>query len=41
MATVEQQAPQAHNGVAHAAAEIAVENPATGQTVGTVPDLGA
>ena len=41
MATVEQQAPQAHNGVAQAAAEIAVENPATGQTVGTVPDLGA
>jgi acyl-CoA reductase-like NAD-dependent aldehyde dehydrogenase len=41
MATVEQQAPQAHNGVANAAAEIAVENPATGQTVGTVPDLGA
>jgi acyl-CoA reductase-like NAD-dependent aldehyde dehydrogenase len=41
MATVEQQAPQAHNGVANAAAEIAVENPATGETVGTVPDLGA
>jgi acyl-CoA reductase-like NAD-dependent aldehyde dehydrogenase len=41
MATVEQQAPQAHNGAAHAAAEIAVENPATGQIVGTVPDLGA
>jgi acyl-CoA reductase-like NAD-dependent aldehyde dehydrogenase len=41
MATVEQQAAQAHNGVAHAAAEIAVENPATGQIVGTVPDLGA
>jgi len=40
MATVEQQASQAHNGVAHAA-EIAVENPATGQIVGTVPDLGA
>jgi acyl-CoA reductase-like NAD-dependent aldehyde dehydrogenase len=41
MATVEQQAPQAHNGVAHAATDIAVENPATGQVVGTVPDLGA
>jgi acyl-CoA reductase-like NAD-dependent aldehyde dehydrogenase len=41
MATVEQQAPQADNGVAHAATDIAVENPATGQVVGTVPDLGA
>ena len=41
MATVEQAIPQAHNGVAHAGEEIAVENPATGQIVGTVPDLGA
>jgi acyl-CoA reductase-like NAD-dependent aldehyde dehydrogenase len=40
MATVEQ-LPHAHNGVAHAGEEIAVENPATGQTAGTVPDLGA
>ncbi len=45
MATVEQhvehEIPHAHNGVAHAGEEISVENPATGQTVGTVPDLGA
>jgi acyl-CoA reductase-like NAD-dependent aldehyde dehydrogenase len=41
MATVEQAIPQAHNGVAHAGEEIAVENPATGQIVGTVPDLSA
>jgi acyl-CoA reductase-like NAD-dependent aldehyde dehydrogenase len=40
MATVEQ-LPDAHNGVAHAGDEIAVENPATGQSAGTVPDLGA
>jgi acyl-CoA reductase-like NAD-dependent aldehyde dehydrogenase len=40
MATVEQ-IPHTHNGVAHAGAEIPVENPATGQIVGTVPDLGA
>ncbi len=41
MATVEHALPQAHNGVAHSGEEIAVENPATGQTAGTVPDLGA
>jgi len=41
MATVEHATPQAHNGVAHAGDEIPVENPATGQIVGTVPDLGA
>jgi acyl-CoA reductase-like NAD-dependent aldehyde dehydrogenase len=41
MATVEQHSPQTHNGTAHAAEEIGVENPATGQTVATVPDLGA
>lgn len=43
MATVEQAIPQVPNGVAHVdgGEEIAVENPATGQTVGTVPDLGA
>ena len=40
MATVEQ-IPRAHNGVAHSGEEIPVENPATGQTVGTVPDLSA
>ena len=40
MVTVEQ-LPQAHNGVAHSGEEIAVENPATGQIAGTVPDLGA
>jgi acyl-CoA reductase-like NAD-dependent aldehyde dehydrogenase len=49
MATVEQQVSQqapgdaadAGNGAAPGGGEIAVENPATGQTVGTVPDLGA
>ncbi len=46
MATVErsqidEQVPQAQNGAAPAATEIGVENPATGQTVATVPDLGA
>ncbi len=49
MATVEQQipeqAPEIHNGVANGAPAagqaIEVENPATGQIVGTVPDLGA
>ena len=39
MATVEQQAPeQIHNGVAHAD-EVSVENPATGATIASVPDL--
>jgi acyl-CoA reductase-like NAD-dependent aldehyde dehydrogenase len=41
MATVEQAIPQVHNGVAHSGEEIPVENPATGQIVGTVPDLTA
>ena len=41
MATVDQQAPQAENGVAHAAQDIPVENPATGGIVATVPNLGA
>jgi acyl-CoA reductase-like NAD-dependent aldehyde dehydrogenase len=41
MATVEQQVPQVHNGVAHAGRDIPVENPATGEIVATVPDLGA
>jgi acyl-CoA reductase-like NAD-dependent aldehyde dehydrogenase len=42
MATVEQQVPETQNGVgAPAAGEIAVENPATGETIATVPDLTA
>ena len=41
MATVEQQPPQTHNGIAQGAHEIEVENPATGQTVASVPDMGA
>ena len=45
MATVEQQVPQTENGVTNGAAPIAggipVENPATGETVATVPDLSA
>ena len=41
MATVEQHVPQTHNGVADGAEGIPVENPATGETVATVPDLGA
>jgi acyl-CoA reductase-like NAD-dependent aldehyde dehydrogenase len=46
MATAEdsqivQDLPQTHNGVAHAGEDIPVENPATGETVATVPDLGA
>jgi acyl-CoA reductase-like NAD-dependent aldehyde dehydrogenase len=41
MATVEQAIPHTHNGVAHAGEEIPVENPATGGTVGSVPDLGS
>jgi acyl-CoA reductase-like NAD-dependent aldehyde dehydrogenase len=41
MATVEQHATHTHNGATHAGADIPVENPATGQIVGTVPDLDA
>jgi acyl-CoA reductase-like NAD-dependent aldehyde dehydrogenase len=41
MATVEQQAPQTSNGVAHNAAEIPVINPGTGKQIRTVPDLDA
>src|SRR6202035_4369686 len=46
MATVEQQLPDGseirqHNGIIGAGEGIAVENPATGETVATVPDLGA
>src|SRR5690242_19170505 len=43
MATVEQHVPETQNGVADAAAQagIPVENPATGEIIATVPDLGA
>jgi acyl-CoA reductase-like NAD-dependent aldehyde dehydrogenase len=42
MATVEQQAPHTANGATAAGREdIPVENPATGEVVATVPDLGA
>ena len=41
MATVEQQVPEISNGVAHAAEEIPVVNPATGAQIGAVPDLDA
>ncbi|HEY4897967.1 MAG TPA: aldehyde dehydrogenase family protein [Solirubrobacteraceae bacterium] len=41
MATVEQQLPETLNGVAEAGTGIPVENPATGEIVATVPDLGA
>src|SRR5271168_1747448 len=41
MATVEQHPPETHNGLAHSDGDIPVENPATGEIVATVPDLGA
>jgi len=41
MATVEQHPGETHNGVAHAEQDIPVENPATGEILATVPDLGA
>src|SRR5271167_3183192 len=41
MATVEQHLPETDNGVAQAGGDIPVENPATGEIVATVPDLGA
>jgi len=41
MATVEQHPLETRNGLAQAAEDIPVENPATGETVATVPDLGA
>src|SRR3954447_3103352 len=45
MATVEQQVPQTENGAANGATPIIggipVENPATGETVATVPDMSA
>src|SRR6202163_866943 len=41
MATVEQHAPQTSNGAGPRGEDIPVENPATGEIIGTVPDLGA
>jgi acyl-CoA reductase-like NAD-dependent aldehyde dehydrogenase len=42
MATVEQQVPEIQNGAAAPlTGEIPVENPATGQTIATVPDMSA
>ena len=41
MATVDQQEPTAHTNGAGNGKTIAVENPATGQTIGHVPDLSA
>jgi acyl-CoA reductase-like NAD-dependent aldehyde dehydrogenase len=43
MATVEQHAPETHDGVADAPVgnDISVENPATGEIIATVPDLDA
>jgi len=41
MATVEQHPSETHNGVPDAEQNIPVENPATGEIVATVPDLGA
>ena len=41
MATVEQHPLETRNGLAQDAQDIPVENPATGETVATVPDLGA
>src|SRR3954452_14533656 len=40
MATVEQQSAAAQNGAGHGD-QIAVENPATGETIAHVPDMGA
>jgi acyl-CoA reductase-like NAD-dependent aldehyde dehydrogenase len=41
MSTVEQQPTAAQNGAGSSAATIAVENPATGETIAHVPDLSA
>ncbi len=41
MATVEQQVPETDGGLAPGAGGIPVENPATGEIIATVPDLGA
>jgi acyl-CoA reductase-like NAD-dependent aldehyde dehydrogenase len=41
MATVEQQSSSQTNGTVHEGAGIAVENPATGEVIGTVPDMSA
>src|SRR5271168_3257691 len=40
MATVEQHPPETHNGLAHSDGDIPVENPATGEIIATVPNLG-
>jgi acyl-CoA reductase-like NAD-dependent aldehyde dehydrogenase len=41
MATVEQHIPETHNGIAASGEGIPVENPATGEIIATVADLGA
>src|SRR5438309_3530965 len=41
MATVEQHLPETHNGIVGTGEGIPVENPATGETIATVADLGA
>jgi acyl-CoA reductase-like NAD-dependent aldehyde dehydrogenase len=41
MSTVEQELPETQNGIAGVADGIPVENPATGEIIATVPDLGA
>jgi acyl-CoA reductase-like NAD-dependent aldehyde dehydrogenase len=41
MATVEQHIPETHNGIAAGGEGIPVENPATGEIIATVADLGA
>src|SRR6478752_3352446 len=41
MATVEQRLPETHNGSVASSDGIAVENPATGEIIATVADLGA
>jgi len=41
MATVEQHPLETRDGLAQAAEQIPVENPATGEIVATVPDLAA
>jgi acyl-CoA reductase-like NAD-dependent aldehyde dehydrogenase len=41
MATVEQHTPETHNGKAGTGEGIAVENPATGEIIATVADMGA
>lgn len=41
MATVEQHLPETHNGIAGTGEGVPVENPATGEIIATVEDLGA